>query len=205
MKRSTVFAILIIALIGVTIMNFLTIGESDKDYIERIETERKEKNGRMLASSSPLPEEEKKIFKGLNYYPVNLDYKIRARLIDIKKKQPIFIPTTTGEQEKYIPFAFAEFELDGIGQRLILYKDWEDANPNRLVLMFADATSAIETYGGGRYIDLIQSNTNSVIIDFNTAYNPYCHFNSEYSCPIPPKENLMAVEIKAGEMIYKNY
>ena len=71
--------------------------------------------------------------------------------------------------------------------------------------MFADATSAIETYGGGRYIDMVQNNTNSIIIDFNTAYNPYCHFNTEYSCPIPPKENLMTVEIKAGEMIYKNY
>jgi uncharacterized protein (DUF1684 family) len=52
---------------------------------------------------------------------------------------------------------------------------------------------------------MVQNNTNSIIIDFNTAYNPYCHFNTEYSCPIPPKENLMEVEIKAGEMIYKNY
>jgi uncharacterized protein len=205
MKRSTVFGILIALIVGVTILNFLTIGESDEDYVSRIETERKEKNGRMLASSSPLPEEEKKVFKGLNYYPINTEFKIRARLIDIEKKQPVFIPTTTGEQEKYIPFAYAEFELANQPQKLILYKDWDDKNPNRLFLMFADATSAVETYGGGRYIDLIQNNTNSIIIDFNTAYNPYCHFNTEYSCPIPPKENLMTVEIKAGEMIYKNY
>lgn len=205
MKRSTVFGILIALIIGVTILNFLTIGESEEDYVSRIETERKEKNGRMLASSSPLTDDEKKIFKGLNYYPVNTEFKVRARLIDIKKKQPVFIPTTTGEQEKYIPFAYAEFELANQPQKLILYKDWDDKNPNRLFLMFADATSAVETYGGGRYIDMVQNNTNSIIIDFNTAYNPYCHFNTEYSCPIPPKENLMTVEIKAGEMIYKNY
>ncbi|MFT6055670.1 MAG: hypothetical protein ACJAS3_000702 [Roseivirga sp.] len=205
MKRSTVFTILVIAIIGVTIMNFMTIGESDEDYIDRIETERKEKNGRMLASSSPLLEEEKQIFKGLNYYPVNLDFKVRARLIDIKKKQPVFIPTTTGEQEKYIPYAYAEFEIAGAPQKLLLYKDWDDENPNRISLMFADATSAIQTYGGGRYMELIQNNTNSIIIDFNTSYNPYCHFNTEYSCPIPPRENLMEVEIKAGEMIYKSY
>lgn len=204
MKRSTIFVILIVLLLGVTVFNFLTVGESTKDYTARIETERKDKDKRMLASSSPLLDEEKKIFTKLNYYPVNDDYKILARLIEIKRKVPVFITTTTGEQEKYIPYAHAQFELEGKQQKLLLYKDWDDVNPNRLFLMFADDTSGDETYGGGRYIDLEENGTNSIILDFNTAYNPYCHFNPEYSCPIPPAENLMKVPIKAGEKLYKN-
>lgn len=204
MKRSTIFVILIVLLLGVTVFNFLTVGESSKEYIARIETERKDKDKRMLASSSPLLEEDKRTFTKLNYYPVNEDYKILARLVEIEKKVPIFITTTTGEQEKYIPFAHAEFELEGKPQRLLLYKDWDDINPNRLFLMFADDTSGDDTYGGGRYIDLMENGTNSVVLDFNTAYNPYCHFNPEYSCPIPPAENLLKVPIKAGEKLYKN-
>ena len=86
----------------------------------------------------------------------------------------------------------------------MLYQDWEERNANKLSLMFADETSAIETYGGGRYVDVMYRNTNSVVIDFNTAYNPYCHFNPEYSCPIPPRENMLNVAIEAGEKIYKN-
>ncbi|MGW8122242.1 DUF1684 domain-containing protein [Roseivirga echinicomitans] len=205
MKKSTIFGILIVLLLGVTVFNFLTVGESPKTYLERIETERKEKDRRMLASSSPLLEDEKKIFTNLNYYPVDPTYKILARLVDIKRKTPVYIPTTTGEEEKYILHSYAEFEIDGKPQRLLLYKDWDDLNPRRLFLMFADDTSGDDTYGGGRYMDLIESNTNSIVLDFNTAYNPYCHFNPEYSCPIPPAENLMNVPIKAGEKLYKNF
>lgn len=205
MKKSTIFVILVVLLLGVTILNFLTIGESTEDYIDRIETERKDRNGRMLASSSPLLEEDKKDFNGLNYYPVDEKYKVRARLLNIDRKQPVFIPTTTGEQEKYIPYAYAQFEMEGKENKLLLYQAWDDQNPNRVFLMFADETSGEETYGGGRYMDMTTSNTNSIVLDFNTAYTPYCHFNPEYSCPIPPKENILNIAIKAGEKLYKKY
>ncbi|WP_420385327.1 DUF1684 domain-containing protein [Roseivirga sp.] len=205
MKKSNLFIILIVAIVAVTIFNFLTIGESSEDYIERIEQERKDKNGFMLSSSSPLLEEEKPEFKGLNYFPVNPDYKVTARLEKTANKQPIFIESTTGEQLKYIPFARATFELQGSEHTVMLYQDWEENDPNKLSLMFADETSAGETYGGGRYIDVMYRNTNSVVIDFNNAYNPYCHYNPEYSCPIPPRQNMLDIPIEAGEKNYKNY
>ena len=204
MKRNTLFTILIIAIIGLTILNFLTIGESDKSYIERVEIDRKDRNGMMLSSTSPLKQEDKNQFQGLNYYPVDPDYKLTAKIERVKQRQPIFIPSTTGEQLKYIPFGYVTFEIDQKEQRLILYQDWEEKDPNRLSLMFADATSDIETYGGGRYLDVMYRNTNSVILDFNMAYNPYCHFNDEYSCPIPPQENILNIPIKAGEKLYKS-
>lgn len=205
MKKSNLFIILIIAIVAVTIFNFLTIGESSADYIERLEQERKDKNGFMLSLSSPLLEEDKQDFKGLNFYPIDEKYKVNARLEKSSNKQPIFIESTTGEQLKYIPFAKATFELEGAEYTVMLYQDWEEKDPNKLSLMFADETSALETYGGGRYLDVMYRNTNSVVIDFNNAYNPYCHFNPEFSCPIPPRENILDIPIKAGEKIYKNY
>lgn len=203
MKRNTVFIILIIAIISVTILNFLTIGESTESYIERIQQDRKDRNGFMLSSSSPLTDEAKRSFEGLNYYPVDPEYKITARIELTENRQPIFIPSTTGEQLKYIPFAKAFFTLQGKEHELLLYQDWEENDPNRLSLMFADETSDFETYGGGRYLDVMYRNTNSVIIDFNNAYNPYCHFNDEYSCPIPPRANYLNIPVKAGEKLYK--
>lgn len=205
MKKSNLFIALIIAIVAVTIFNFLTIGESSADYIERMEQERKDKNGFMLSISSPLLEEDKQSFTGLNFYPIDEKYKVKARLEKSSNKQPIFIESTTGEQLKYIPFAKATFELEGSEHTVMLYQDWEEKDPNKLSLMFADETSAMETYGGGRYLDVMYRNTNSVVIDFNNAYNPYCHFNPEFSCPIPPRENILDIPIKAGEKIYKNY
>jgi uncharacterized protein (DUF1684 family) len=205
MGRQKIFIVLVIAILGITIANFLSVGEGTEEYIERITEERKTRNGYMVSSSSPLKEEDRRNFTNLKYYPINEDYKILARFTQIQRKQPIFIPTTTGESKKYIPYGYAEFELNGQAQKLLLYQDWEENNPNKLSLMFADDTSGDTTYGGGRYIDVPKSNTNSIIIDFNMAYNPFCHFNDEYSCPIPPRENLMTVAIEAGEKLYKEF
>ena len=205
MKKSNLFILLIVAIVAITIFNFLTIGESSKDYTERLEQERKDKNGYMLSSNSPLIEEDKQNFTGLNYYPIDEEFKVTARIEKTNNKQPIFIESTTGEQLKYIPFATATFELKGQQHSVMLYQDWEEKDPNKLSLMFADETSAIETYGGGRYLDVMYRNTNSVIIDFNNAYNPFCHFNAEYSCPIPPRQNVLSIPIEAGEKIYKNH
>ncbi|MBO6496055.1 MAG: DUF1684 domain-containing protein [Roseivirga sp.] len=205
MKKSNLFILLIVAIVAITIFNFLTIGESSKDYTERLEQERKDKNGYMLSSNSPLIEEDKQNFTGLNYYPIDEEFKVTARIEKTNNKQPIFIESTTGEQLKYIPFATATFELRGQQHSVMLYQDWEEKDPNKLSLMFADETSAIETYGGGRYLDVMYRNTNSVIIDFNNAYNPFCHFNAEYSCPIPPRQNVLSIPIEAGEKIYKNH
>lgn len=205
MKRQYIFVILIFAILGVTIINFLSVGEGSEEYKQRVEEDRKNRNGYMRSSSSPLKSEDRKDFTGLNYYPIDESYKVRAKLTEVKLKQPIFIPTTTGESKKYIPFGYAEFELKGSQYKLLLYQDWEETNPNRLSLMFADDTSGDETYGGGRYIDVTHTGNNSVIIDFNMAYNPFCHFNEEYSCPIPPRENLLTIAIEAGEKVYKDY
>ena len=202
MKRQNIFIFLVVAFIFITILNFLTVGENSEDYMSRIKTERKDKNSFMLSSSSPLNDQDKRNFRGLNYYPIDNAFKVTATLDMIDQKQPIYITSTTGEELKYIPFAYANFELQKQDLKVILYQDWEENDPNKLSLMFADGTSAIDTYGGGRYIDVFYRGISKVEIDFNQAYNPYCHFNNEYSCPIPPRENLLDVDVLAGEKLY---
>ena len=80
------------------------------------------------------------------------------------------------------------------------YKDY-------LFIPFTDKTSGIETYGGGRYIDLVLSDivNKTCTIDFNKAYNPYCAYTAGYNCPIPPKENDLPVAIKAGELNFAKH
>ena len=73
-----------------------------------------------------------------------------------------------------------------------------------MFLPFKDKTNGVETYGGGRYLDLTVPDGDSIVIDFNKAYNPYCHYNIEYSCPLVPRENKLLFSIKAGVKKYPN-
>ena len=114
----------------------------------------------------------------------------------------IQIPMTDGTLERYIKQAFAEFELQGKTHRLLLLQAANEGDRRKYFLAFADDTSGEETYGGGRFLDVRQDGQNSITIDFNLVYNPYCTYNPDYACPIPPKENLLTIPIRAGE---KNY
>ena len=116
----------------------------------------------------------------------------------------IVLPTSDGKEKKYLEHAYAEFELDGIVNKLLIMEITE-AGPYRgtLYLAFADETSAHETYGAGRYLDLKKvPGASSILLDFNKAYNPYCAYSDSFSCPFPPKENILKVAIKAGEKSY---
>ena len=79
-----------------------------------------------------------------------------------------------------------------------------DGKKEDLFLMFADATSADETYGGGRYLNVNMPDDNgSTIIDFNKATNPPCAFTEFATCPLPPKNNIIDIRITAGEKMIK--
>ena len=79
----------------------------------------------------------------------------------------------------------------------------EDGFKDYLFLPFMDDTNGEQTYAGGRYIDLRIPEGNTLKIDFNKAYNPYCAYNEKYSCPIVPRENYLDVAVKAGVKVFK--
>jgi hypothetical protein len=94
-----------------------------------------------------------------------------------------------------------QFTLKGEALTLTAFADVDDRQLRRLFVPFGDATNGIETYQGGRYLDLDRTATAVYDLDFNRAYHPFCVFNPAYICPIPPKENRLKVPVRAGEKL----
>lgn len=181
-----------------------TASETPEDYIEKIEKER-ERQYKFIRFNieSPLTEEQKRTFTELTFYTIDPSYKIKARLLPIENKKVREVPLTDGSMQRYIEHSYAEFELGGKTNKLLLLQAMDEVDKRNFFLAFADETSARETYGGGRYLNVRQDGKNSITLDFNLAYNPYCAYNPDYACPIPPKENLLDIAIAAGEKNYK--
>lgn len=198
-----VIPVIVIVVIGVSIIYALQGGETEEEYVERIVEER-ERTERFMQSSRESPFAPENIsYQGLNFYEPKPSYRIRARLTPIQSQKLLQMPTSTGEEEKYIRYAYADFEIEGQQVRLLILQPFD--SQNKLFLPFSDATSGEETYGGGRYldIDMPARTSKSIELDFNEAYNPYCAYNPTYSCPLPPKENILNIPIRAGEKAYK--
>lgn len=178
-------------------------GETPEQYQQRIENER-ERQFKFLKynDDSPLTQEQKNALDSLSYFPVDPNYKVRARVVPVDKKVMIQIPMTDGTLERYIKHSYAEFELMGSTNRLLLLQADGEQDRRNFFLAFADDTSGEETYGGGRFLDVKKDGQNSITIDFNLVYNPYCTYNPDYACPIPPKENILEIPIRAGEKDY---
>jgi uncharacterized protein (DUF1684 family) len=151
---------------------------------------------------SPLTQEDRLHFEGLDFFPIDEKYVVKAKFIKLKKQKPFEMPTTTTRKPKYIKYGELHFTIDSKELVLTVYRNIDLSKrkgfKDYLFLPFLDETNGIETYGGGRFLDMKVPKSNEVIIDFNKAYNPYCAYNPEYSCPIVPLENQLAVEINAG-------
>jgi hypothetical protein len=148
---------------------------------------------------SPLTPSQRASFGGLAYFEEDPALEVRTELevsgVDVD--EPIVMPTTTGEQREYRRAGIVRFEVDGASARLTLFGSPATAE---LFLPFRDATSGNETYGAGRYLEVEPPGPDGIVeVDFNLAYNPYCAYNPEWSCPIPPAENRLSVPIRAGE------
>ena len=159
-------------------------------------------------ASSPLPDEEELKFKGHDFYPVNLKYRVLASLTLTPDSTPFEMLTTTARRPLYRQYAVVSFIIDDTSHQLALYEPLRQKNDgeenNYLFIPFKDHTNGSETYGGGRYLDISKPDSNVVIIDFNQAYNPYCAYNYKYSCPIPPDQNHLQLRIEAG-IKFENY
>lgn len=179
----------------------------DSSAIKEILAFRNELNSSYADSAqSPLLNEDRLVFKGLDFYPITIDFRIKAKFVRTPEEKPFKMRTTTERRPDYIKFGEVSFILMGKQFKLNIYQNLQLIKKagfeNYLFLPFTDLTNGDETYGGGRYIDLRIPEGDSIIIDFNQCYNPYCAYNHKYSCPIPPKENNMEILVKAGVKAY---
>lgn len=204
MKRSNLFLFIGFIAVVALIIYSLQGGKSAADYQAFIEKERKEKEEYLKSGDGSPFVKDNIAFEGLNYFPINEKFNIRAKLEIIEEKKVMLLATSDGKEQKYLEYGYAVFDLDEVENRLLILESME-MGPQRgqLFLAFADETSGIETYGAGRYLDVKKvPAATAVDLDFNLAYNPYCAYSDSFSCPFPPKENILKVAILAGEKSY---
>lgn len=156
---------------------------------------------------SPLSKKELKKFKGLDFFPIDSAYRVEAKFIRTPNELPFTMPTTTERLPVYEKYGEVHFSLKGKDIVLPVYQNHslriQEEYKDYLFLPFTDQTNGFESYGGGRYLDLKIPDSNTIVIDFNKAYNPSCAYNPNYSCPVPPRENDINLEIKAGVKAWK--
>jgi uncharacterized protein (DUF1684 family) len=154
------------------------------------------------AKTSPLMQDDLKTFKALDFYPINGKFFVVAKFEKAVNEKVFEMKTTGTRTPQYIKYGTLYFTLNGVDLKLNVYRNIElskqEKYKDHLFLPFSDLTCGKESYIGGRYIDLKIPNGNTIAIDFNQAYNPYCAYNHKYSCPLVPLENDLNVEIKAG-------
>lgn len=151
---------------------------------------------------SPLTPEDRKNFHGLDFYTPDAKYFVNAKFTRSKKEKPFAMKTSTSRTPMYVKYGELAFSLEGKEFKLNVYQNIELVEKKEYVdylfLPFSDLSCGKESYIGGRYIDLKIPKGDSVALDFNQAYNPYCAYNHKYSCPIVPLENDLDIEIRAG-------
>lgn len=147
--------------------------------------------------------------KQIHFFEVNEKYKVVARFEKAQTNQWFEMPTSGKIKKKFRVYGTVSFTINDTLVKMNLYQSQglmgADQYKNYLFLPFTDATTGVESYESGRYIDLQTSDikNDEVVIDFNKAYNPYCAYVSGvYNCPIPPKENHLVIDIRAGEKAY---
>jgi uncharacterized protein (DUF1684 family) len=148
-------------------------------------------------------------FKGLDFYLIDEKFIIEARFVRTPDEKPFLMPTTTARTPEYVKYGEAHFSIGKKDFVLNLFKSTkpydEPGYEDYLFLPFTDLTSGDGSYGGGRFLDQRIPEGDTIVIDFNKAYNPYCAYSARYSCPIPPKENDLLIRIEAGVKDFKKH
>ncbi|MCO6473081.1 MAG: DUF1684 domain-containing protein [Melioribacteraceae bacterium] len=137
-------------------------------------------------------------FEGIERYPVDPEWEIECDYIPYDPPKIIEIPSVIGTVSRDSCYGRIEFEREGKTH------SFEPTGKNgNFFAVFADKTNGEETYGAGRFLVISDSvKDGKITVDFNRAYNPPCAFSKYATCPLPPKQNYLYLEITAGEKIY---
>ena len=154
------------------------------------------------SKTSPLTAEEIKAFESLPFFEIKDNLIFEAEFFRTPNESPFAMPNTTGGKNMFVKFGEVYFTIGGKEYQLNVYQSQrlstDPAYADYLFVPFTDLTNGKTTYGGGRYLDLHIPESDTILLDFNRAYNPYCAYNPKYSCPVPPAENHLETPIKAG-------
>lgn len=180
-----------------------------QEYQEELTSFQEELNKKYSdKNSSPLDSMQRLAFSGHTFFPIDSNYRVEAVFTREVDAQPFQMKTSGPKTPTYEKYGTAEFELAGTAYKLSIYQNHKlrqmPMYRDFLFLPFNDLTNGETTYGGGRYIDLKIPKDDTIIIDFNKSYNPYCAYSDGYNCPIPPAENYLEIAIEAGIKLIAN-
>ena len=146
----------------------------------------------------------RKAYAGLKWFPPNVVLQVKAAFEPIAQPDAVVMATSRGLKKTYYRVGILRFSIDGAPLALTaLAPSAAPKAGDELFVPFRDATTGKETYEVGRYLTLpLQPAGSGYVLDFNAATNPLCNYSPHYNCPIPPRENRLAVPIRAGEMTY---
>jgi uncharacterized protein (DUF1684 family) len=171
-------------------------------YPDQIATSRAATDRFMRESpQSPVPPDRRASFRPLSYFPIEPEYRVPAYLKVAAGGDVMEMPTSTGQRRQMRRIGTLEFTLKGQPRTLTAFVDATENDMRRLFVPFGDLTNGLETYQGGRYLDLDRTATGIYDLDFNRAYHPFCLYNSTYDCPVPPPENRLKIPVRAGEKL----
>jgi hypothetical protein len=147
--------------------------------------------------SSPLPDEHLESFAGIEYYRPDAAWSLTGQY-EAVDPHDVQIPSTAGMDNPYTKVGSLTVRIGGTTYKLTVLDDGD----GDMFVPFRDGTSGVETYEGGRYLSINVASDARVRVDFNGARNPWCVYDEEFICPLPPVENWIAERIPAGEKMY---
>jgi uncharacterized protein (DUF1684 family) len=172
------------------------------DYIQELETERSMKDRFMAGhEESPFVAEHVPGFQGLHYFPIDLHFRVSARLVRKPEPGEAYLRTNRDGQAAMRHIGDLEFALSGRKLHLRVYHAGEGMGTSVFV-PFRDHTSGADSYGPGRYLTLELTEDDVYDLDFNRAFNPYCAYTDAFECGFPPAENDLPVAVTAGEKVW---
>ena len=189
-------------LIFLLVVSFLSCKQEKQPLLGETDWQKEMNADFKDATKSPLKEKDRIIFKGLDFFKFDSTYVVTAKLTRTPNEKPFKMKTTTDRLPNYVKFGVVEFSLEGKSHELNIFQNLDiledEGYEDYLFLPFLDNTNGEGSYSGGRYVEGRIPQGETIIIDFNTAYNPYCAYNDKYSCPIVPRSNYIDADVKAG-------
>jgi len=160
-----------------------------------------DREGRLAARVKDPEASSRTAFSGIEHFPISETFRVEARLEAYEAPKEVAVPTVLGQDTRYIAPGMLHFAIDGVEYSLEPFLSGPENES--YFLIFRDATSAVTTYGAGRFLYASSAGEDGkTVLDFNLAYNPPCAFTPYATCPLPPPQNWLQVSIEAGEQYH---
>ncbi len=191
--------LLVLVFVGGALLACGEEAASTSSYEQTVMQARVQRDMQMREKNSVLPPDRRDAFQGLDFYEVDPDYRFVVPLQRFSAPDTAMIAESTGGVRSQVRVGRVTVPLPADTVELAVFQSEAENPRGRLWIPFADSTNASATYKAGRYVDLKSAEGDSVVVDFNRAYNPTCAYNPEYACPLPPPENRIAAPVPVGE------